>query len=109
MIDKSIAARQLERLSGLNFFPKEAPAKKELLLAMQVALTEDIAAQVVSDWLAESGECPKPADLRRNINARQEGLLEQRRRCHFWRPTTACPGGNCAAYSASLGSRSLLG
>ena len=81
MIDKTTAARQLERLSGLDYFPREAPAKKELLLALQCAMVEDVAAQVVTDWLAESGECPKPADLRRNINSRQEGLMEQRRKC----------------------------
>lgn len=81
MIDQNQAIRQLERLSGLDYFPKDKPARRELMLAMQCAITEDIAAQVVSDWLSESGECPKPADLRRNIYSRQEGLLEQRRKC----------------------------
>ena len=81
MIDKAIAARQLERLTGLNFFPKEAPAKRELLLAMQCAIAEDIAAQVVTDWLSESTECPKPAELRRNINTHQEQMRQHQRHC----------------------------
>ena len=81
MIDKTTAARQLERLSGLDFFPREAPAKKELLLAMQDAVSEAVAAQVASDWLRESSACPKPSELRRAINAAQESLLEQRREC----------------------------
>lgn len=83
MIDKVTAARQLERLLGLNFTPQEKSQKGDLLAAMQVAVTEDIAKSVVDDWLAESTDCPKPAQLRRAINARQEGLMEQRRRCHF--------------------------
>mgnify|MGYP001165934442 CR=1 FL=1 len=81
MIDKATAARQLERLTGLDFFPREAPAKKELLLAIQDAVNEAVAAQVISDWLRESSACPKPAELRRAVNAAQESLLEQRREC----------------------------
>ncbi len=81
VIDQNQAIRQLERLSGLDYFPKDKPARRELMLALQCAITEDIAAQVVTDWLAESGECPKPANLRHNINSRQEALVEQRRRC----------------------------
>ncbi len=81
MIDSKTAARQLERLAGLDYFPKEAPAKKELRLAIECALTEQIANSVVSDWLAESNNCPKPSEIRRLINARQEAIIEQRRNC----------------------------
>lgn len=81
MIDPATAARQLERLAGLDFFPRDAPAKKELRLAIECALTEALAAAVVSDWLAESNICPKPAEIRRMINSKQEQALEQRRNC----------------------------
>ena len=81
MIPSTTAARQLERLSGLDFFPREAPAKKELRLAIECAITEQIAASVVSEWLAESNTCPKPAEIRRLINSRQEDIREQRRNC----------------------------
>ena len=76
MIDKTQAIQQLERLSGLDFFPKEKPAKKELVLALQSAITEDIAAQFVSDWLAESNTCPKPAEIRRAINAAADAAAQ---------------------------------
>lgn len=83
MIDQAQAIKQLERLSGLDFFPKEKPARKELVLALQCAITDDIAAQVVSEWLAESNVCPKPAELRRLIYSRQEAILENLRKCHM--------------------------
>ena len=81
MIPSTVAARQLERLSGLDFFPREAPAKKELRLAIECSITEQIAASVVSEWLTESNVCPKPAEIRRLINSRQEDIREQRRNC----------------------------
>lgn len=83
MIDSTTAAKQLERLSGLAFFPKEAPAKKELRLAIECAITEAIAAAAVSEWLAESSQCPTPSEIRRLINAKQEQLIADRRSCEL--------------------------
>jgi len=65
MIESRIAAEQLQRLSGLDFFPKEKPAQKELRLAIEVANTEGIAERIISDWLRYNTGSPKPSELRR--------------------------------------------
>ncbi len=83
MIDSTTAAKHMERLSGLSFFPKEAPAKKELRLAIEIAITEAIAAAAISEWLSESAQCPTPAEIRRLINAKQERLIEDRWHCEL--------------------------
>ena len=86
MIEPKIAAAQIQRLSGLNFFPKEAAAQKELRLALEPALSEAIAASVIDDWLSTATECPKPSELRRLTYDKQQGIVEQRRNC------TVCEG-----------------
>lgn len=86
MIEPKVAAAQIQRLSGLNFFPKEAAAQKELRLALEPALSEAIAASVVDDWLSTATECPKPAELRRLTYDKQQDIVEQRRNC------TICEG-----------------
>lgn len=72
MIDQKQAAGQVERLCGLDFFPKEKAARKELLLAAQSADSEEILKMAVADWVAERGQCPKPSELRRVINSLNE-------------------------------------
>ena len=68
MIDSKFAAQQLERLAGLNFFPKgagEKAALKELRLALECAASDAIGKRVVDDWLRNEADAPKPAQLRR--------------------------------------------
>src|ERR1700678_11476 len=75
MISPTEAAAQLERLSGLDFYPRakdQDAAVKELRLAAQSAETAGILRQVVDDWVSTQRECPKPADLRRLIWERNE-------------------------------------
>ncbi len=73
MIDSTTASKQLERLSGLDFYPRnDKPALKELRLAAESANSPQILAAVVDEWLAEHADCPKPVHLRRAIWARQE-------------------------------------
>ena len=67
MITPTQATAELLRMKRLNFFPdpdKDKSYFKELRLALECALTVEIAAQVVGDWLREALEAPKPAQLR---------------------------------------------
>jgi len=84
MIDSRVAAEQLQRLSGLDYFPKEKPAQKELRLAIEVATTEGIAEKIISDWLRYSSGSPKPSELRHLLyeeNERHTVQLSQCGRC----------------------------
>ncbi len=73
MIDSTTASKQIQRLCGLDFFPKNEPAAlKELRLAAESAATPAILVSVVDSWLREQTQCPKPAELRRIIWGRQE-------------------------------------
>ena len=81
MIDPKEAAKQVQRLSGLDFFPKEAAAQKEMRLALECAASDAIAASVVTDWLATASDAPKPAELRRMAYDLNEKFQTQARRC----------------------------
>lgn len=84
MIDSRMAAEQLGRLSGLDFFPKEKPAQKELRLAIEIAATEGIAERIVSDWLRYNTVSPKPSELRHlcyDENERHKQNLARCERC----------------------------
>lgn len=115
MIDAKIASRQIERLKGLNFFPTEAPALKELRLAAECAASEAILVAAVGSWLGDtssvrkdSGElastsCPKPAELRRilyGLNEQHNESLTKCRKCGgagantVWRLVTYKGAGN---------------
>jgi hypothetical protein len=74
VIDKKVANEQIERLSGLDWYPRkdDFPAFKELSLALQSAESEFIAAHVINEWLASEVQCPKPAELRRLVNSENE-------------------------------------
>lgn len=69
MIDDAITAKQIARMGGLDFFPKDPAAIRELKSAASVARTPAILEQVVTDWICEQRECAKPADLRRLIHS----------------------------------------
>lgn len=64
MIDRKVAASQVERLSGLNWYPRENAPLHELNLAAEAAYNEFILAYVVDEWLKYQTEAPKPAQLR---------------------------------------------
>ena len=69
MITETFAKKQLERLSGLDQFPKQAAAVRELLFALMVSETDAIAIGTIDYTLAHTTSsnprCPLPADLRR--------------------------------------------
>jgi len=72
MITDDEARSELLRLSGLDFFPREVAALKELRLAIQASDTMEIAKRVIDEWLARSPECPKPVDLRLAAHAEND-------------------------------------
>ncbi len=75
------ASKQIERLSGLDFYPhSDKPALRELRMAGESAYTQAILTKVVDDWLGEQIKCPKPAELRRLIHEKQSAI--QRAKCH---------------------------
>lgn len=87
MIDRKIAQTQIDRLAGLDWFPKDNPAAiKDLRQALEASATDVIAMAVVSDWVESNREAPKPADLRRLIWAENE-----KRESDQFRRTKSCP------------------
>lgn len=88
MIETKFATEQLDRLSGLSFFPRPVKgdtasqaAFRELRLALECAATDSIGKQVVDDWLRNHAEAPKPAELRAaayDENKRLEGEEDQK-------------------------------
>lgn len=78
MIDEIAAGAILGRLCGLRGFPREKLAQRELRSALQTASSEQIAEAVVTDWLAESNDAPRPAELRRLISDRS---MTRKQRC----------------------------
>ncbi len=85
MISSVDAMKQLERLSGLDFFPRsedQGAALRELRVALESASTVEIAAKVTTNWLANYGETPKPSDIRLAIKTENE-------RGQYWKPEWA--------------------
>jgi hypothetical protein len=75
MISAQEAAPQIERLSGLDRYPRghdQTAAVRELRLAAQSAVTVEILRLVVDDWLATQRECPKPVDMKRLVGDRNK-------------------------------------
>ena len=64
MIDKQAASQQMERMAGLDWYPREGRAQIELIQAIEAAENEFIAAYVVGEWIKYHTECAKPADIR---------------------------------------------
>ncbi len=73
-ISKEFAARQLDRVSGLRFFPKRPAAFAELVRALMKAPSEKRAEEFVSDWLRENSEAPTPHDIYAGLSS---GLLPE--------------------------------
>lgn len=65
-VSEQVAKQQIKRLSRLKGFPigeDEKPLRADLVRALQLAPSDNRAKQIIDDWLAESTECPKVADL----------------------------------------------
>ena len=72
MIERHVATQQVERFSGLDWYPREGPAVKELVKAMQTAPSEAAAEYITNELVRDARECPKPADLYRLIGIEKE-------------------------------------
>jgi hypothetical protein len=81
MIDKETARKQAKRFSGLEFFPQTAEALAELISALQVADTEEIAKSFTDDWIGGETSCPKPSQVRIGIYDRNELVRVNRKKC----------------------------
>lgn len=78
MIDKRVASAQVDRLAGLNWYPRDGAPQIELIMAVEAAENEFIASYVVDQWLHYQTESPKPAELRALIWTENEKLLAVR-------------------------------
>jgi len=65
MIAEAYAKAQVKRLAGLDFFPAEPAAVRELVSALAPAKSESLARICIDSFLAEMTQCPKPAEIRR--------------------------------------------
>lgn len=100
MTTSAESSKQIERMSGLDFYPhNDKAALRELRLAGESAHSGETLAQVVGEWLAEQTRCAKPAELRRAIHERQSAYV--RAKCQIcdntgfvtvWRLVTYYPG-----------------
>jgi hypothetical protein len=73
MIEIKKTEQLLERLGGLQFFPRNNPeAMKDLGKALMSADNVVIAVSVVDDWIKNYRQAPTPADLYRLIAAGNE-------------------------------------
>ncbi len=103
MIDRKHAANEIGRLIGLNFFPTDQKALKELVTSLSFAATEIIATAVINEWLESQNQRPTPADLRRMVaaeNVKHEERMEQARIV----PIANCKRcGDCGLYGGQIG------
>jgi len=86
MISAAEASQQIERFTGLDYWPRgedQKAARKELRLAAEVAESCEILKAVVDDWMVSQTQCPKPADLRRMIYDKNSERKEQLSHCRF--------------------------
>lgn len=64
MIDKKTAGALTQRFSGLDYFPNSKEALVDLIYAVQVADTPEIAEVIIAEWMAYQTQCPKAAQMR---------------------------------------------
>lgn len=81
MIDPVKASKQIKRMAGLNFFPREDESVKELRLALETARSEAIAERVVTDWVGIESDAPKPAQLRSLVHEQNEKQQQREKKC----------------------------
>ena len=80
MIERKFAQDQISRMIGLDYFPSEQKAQKELLDALMWAKTDAIAVATINEWMTDSSRRPTPHDIRRIVsehNERYERQLEE--------------------------------
>ncbi len=71
-IPRTFAKQQIKRLAGIPFFPVTDSAITEMVDALQQAISENLAANVVSAFVEEStaaSRCPTAGDIRRAVLA----------------------------------------
>jgi hypothetical protein len=81
VIGKNTAAAQVQRMTGLDFFPREKAALQDLIYAVQVASTDEIAERIVTLWIETEKDAPKPAQIRVMMYAANEKRKEHLAKC----------------------------
>lgn len=82
MTDRKFATEQISRMIGLDFFPSDTKAQKELVDSLCWAKTDAIAVATINEWVQGQPRRPTPADIRRIVadhNERYDRLLERSR------------------------------
>jgi len=73
----NFAVAQINRLSGLRYFPEMEVAVAELVKALATAAPNDEAAQrFTDDWIRESVTAPTPRDIYEHFTTRAEAAKE---------------------------------
>lgn len=75
MISAEIAGKQIKRLAQMKNYPREEEARKELVKALQISVSEDQAKAVITGIIqlaTSETQCPMPGDLRRAVKALSE-------------------------------------
>ncbi len=75
MIDISDAKHQIRRLSGLKGYPSgvdKPEANDELVVALASASSVEQAKTLISDWIAENENAPKPKHIHDMLRAAQD-------------------------------------
>jgi hypothetical protein len=105
MIGKQHAGNEIGRLIGLNFFPSDPKAVKELVAALTFASTEAIATTVINDWLESENQRPTPADIRRMVMSENQKWAEYLERQKI-APDIVCKRcGDCGIYGGQIGTQ----
>lgn len=116
MISTEFATVQLNRMSGLNFFPipkkgddLAISAFRELRLALECAATDSIGKVVVDDWIRNNADAPKPADLRTAAYVENERHERQKSASYAppMPPKAHCPACQDSGVVESTGSDDL--
>jgi|SRR5579885_2473400 len=133
MVDGRIVADLMERLGGLDYYPRDNQmAQRDLRDAIRAAATDAIALSIVNDWIQYESKSPKPAELRRLIleenekrEREQDAPIERSAHCPTCRDTgikesirtdnirsvasyCSCPAGKDRQYSDCSEGKCLL-
>jgi hypothetical protein len=86
MISHEYATSQIQRLSGLDYFPRTTEAVNELVAALKEAADEIQAYAAITEFTQSESQCPKPADIARVLHS-----LKSRQEKASWLEGKRCP------------------
>jgi len=81
MISRELATMEVQRLSGLDYFPRTTEGVNELVGAIREAQNELQAHATITEFSQGERECPKPADINRVLQQLKKPVT--RKNCGF--------------------------